>query len=155
VDEKIGLVTSYKRWWLCVMIWSGMGFCRNGTDHVVSCGEGFSDNFSKLSTHNFILLFYTHAMWKRKIVYHFIVWLHIDNLSTAHFYWFLSTRVRIGQVNLRQCFKKGSVIEPARVLGHWFIGRTTGSLVEPHDKTGKNRITRFNKPVSITNLYKY
>ncbi|PNX60962.1 hypothetical protein L195_g060437, partial [Trifolium pratense] len=30
--------------------------------------------------------------------------------------------------------KTGPVIEPARALVHWFIGRTTGSLVEPHDK---------------------
>jgi len=29
--------------------------------------------------------------------------------------------------------KLGSVFDSARVLGHWVNGRTTESLVEPHD----------------------
>jgi hypothetical protein len=29
--------------------------------------------------------------------------------------------------------KTGPVIEPEKVLVHWFIGLTFGSLVEPHD----------------------
>jgi hypothetical protein len=37
------------------------------------------------------------------------------------------------QILFVNVLKTGPVIEPARVLVHWFIGRTIGSLVEPHD----------------------
>jgi len=37
--------------------------------------------------------------------------------------------------------KLGSPIDSAGVLGHWVNGRTTESLVEPHDRTRLNRIT--------------
>jgi hypothetical protein len=29
-----------------------------------------------------------------------------------------------------------------RILSHWFIGRINGSLIEPHERTGLNRITQ-------------
>ncbi|KAK2440807.1 hypothetical protein QL285_012176 [Trifolium repens] len=32
-----------------------------------------------------------------------------------------------------QCFKNRTGHRTVRVLVHWFIGRTTGSLVEPHE----------------------
>jgi len=43
--------------------------------------------------------------------------------------------------------KLGSVIDSVRVLGHWVNGRTTESLVEPHDWIGLNRITRLDDSV--------
>jgi len=51
--------------------------------------------------------------------------------------------------------KLGSVIDSAGVLGHWVNGRTTESLVEPHDGTGSTRITRLDNPVLRLNLYSY
>jgi len=51
--------------------------------------------------------------------------------------------------------KLGSVINLAGVLGHWVNGRTTGSLVEPHDWIELNRITQLYHSVLRLNLYKY
>jgi len=43
--------------------------------------------------------------------------------------------------------KLGSVIDSAGVLGHWVNGRTTESLVEPHDRTGTTQMTRLDDSV--------
>jgi hypothetical protein len=48
--------------------------------------------------------------------------------------------------------KTGPVIDSARVLGHWVIGRTTESLVEPHDRIGLNRMTRRYDSVFIKKI---
>jgi hypothetical protein len=48
-----------------------------------------------------------------------------------------------------------SVVDSVRVLGHWLIGRTIESLVEPHDGTGLNWMTWLDNSVSILDLYWY
>jgi len=52
-------------------------------------------------------------------------------------------------------FKLGSDIDSAGVLGYWVNGRTTESMIEPHDWTGLNRITRLDDSVLKLYFYKY
>jgi len=49
----------------------------------------------------------------------------------------------------------GSVIDSVGVLGYWINGRITGSLVEPHERTGTTRMTRLDNSVWRLNLYSY
>ena len=47
--------------------------------------------------------------------------------------------------------KIGPVIDSARSLGHWFIGRAIESMVEPHNLTKLTRMTRIYNSVYIQN----
>jgi len=66
----------------------------------------------------------------------------------------VNTKITKGRLNKMEqlvtpyhSFKLGSVIDSAGVLGHWVNGRTTESLVEPHDWTGTTRMTRLDDSV--------
>ncbi|AES66969.1 GRF zinc finger protein [Medicago truncatula] len=52
-----------------------------------------------------------------------------DPRNCGYFIWFDEWEEILGAIVL----KLGSVIDSAGVLGHWVNGRTTESLVEPHD----------------------
>jgi hypothetical protein len=58
----------------------------------------------------------------------------LDKNSTAHVHVASKTLSFLfkGQL-LSIVLKLGPVIDSVRVLGHWVIGSTIGSLVEPHD----------------------
>jgi len=76
--------------------------------------------------------------------------MHTDNV--AH----IELKIKKNVVMLcRIVLKLGSVIDSAEVLSHRVDGRTIGSLVEPHDRIGLNRMTRLDNPVFRLNLYRY